>query len=58
VILGGLASYNYLALGFPGAAGWVASGGGAFSILILTFAGEVIGLVGAWVWWRWFSEPT
>ncbi len=57
VILGGLASYNYLALGLPGAAGWVASGGGAFSILILTFAGEVIGLVGAWVWLRWFSEP-
>ncbi len=58
VILGGLASYNYLALGLPGAAGWVASGGGAFSILILTFVGEAIGLIGAWVWLRWFSEPT
>ena len=56
VILGGLASYNYLALGFPGAAAWIASDGGAFGILLLTFGGEALGVIAAWVWMR-FSEP-
>ncbi len=52
VFLGGLAAYNYLALGFPGAADWVASTSGAFGVLLLTFAGELIGALGAWVWMK------
>jgi beta-N-acetylhexosaminidase len=56
VLLGGLAGYNYLALGLPGAADWIASTAGAFGVLMLTFAGELIGALGAWVWMQWFSE--
>jgi len=56
-ILGGLLSYNYLALGFPGAAEWVASQGGAFGILLLVFGGEVVGLVAAWIWMRRANGP-
>lgn len=54
-VIGGLLTYNYLALGLPGAADWIASGAGAFGILILIFGGEVLGLLAAWVWMRWFS---
>jgi beta-N-acetylhexosaminidase len=54
-IIGGLATYNYLALGFPGAANWIASGSGSFGILTLTFTGEVLGVAAAWAWMRWFS---
>jgi beta-N-acetylhexosaminidase len=50
VFLGGLLAYNYLALGFPGAKEWVATSAGAFGVLILTFAGELIGSLGAWIW--------
>ncbi|HET9913261.1 MAG TPA: glycoside hydrolase family 3 N-terminal domain-containing protein [Anaerolineales bacterium] len=50
IFLGGLLAYNYLALGFPGAAEWVAEEAGAFGVLVLTFAGEVIGALGAWIW--------
>ena len=50
VFLGGLAAYNYLALDFPGATAWIATSSGAFGVLLLTFAGEVIGALGAWVW--------
>lgn len=57
VFLGGLAAYNYLALDFPGAAEWVSSEAGAFGVLLLTFSGEVIGSIGAWIWMQWFSEP-
>jgi beta-N-acetylhexosaminidase len=57
VFLGGLFAYNYLALGFPGATDWIASSGGAFGVLILTFVGEVIGSLGAWVWMQIFSAP-
>ncbi|HLF73679.1 MAG TPA: glycoside hydrolase family 3 N-terminal domain-containing protein [Anaerolineales bacterium] len=56
VFLGGLAAYNYLALDLPGGAEWIASGAGAFGVLLLTFAGEVIGAMGAWIWMQWFSE--
>ena len=56
VFLGGLLAYNYLALDFPGAAEWIASEAGAFGVLLLTFAGEVIGALGAWMWMQWFSE--
>jgi len=58
VFLGGLAGYNYLALGFPGAADWIASSSGAFGVLMLTFAGEVIGSLGAWIWMQILSGPT
>jgi hypothetical protein len=58
VFLGGLAAYNYLALGFPGAADWiVSSSSGAFGVLMLTFAGEVIGALGAWIWMQILSGP-
>jgi beta-N-acetylhexosaminidase len=51
-IVGGLLSYNYLALGFPGAAGWIATSGGTFGILLLVFGGEALGLAAAWIWRR------
>jgi beta-N-acetylhexosaminidase len=50
VFLGGMLAYNYLAFGFPGAKEWIASSAGAFGVLILTFAGEAIGALGAWAW--------
>jgi beta-N-acetylhexosaminidase len=55
VFLGGLAAYNYLALDFPGATDWVVSSGGAFGVLVLTFAGQVIGSLGAWIWMQFLS---
>jgi beta-N-acetylhexosaminidase len=57
VFLGGLLAYNYLALGFPGAAEWIASSTGAFGVLMLTFAGELIGALGAWIWMRILNGP-
>jgi beta-N-acetylhexosaminidase len=56
IFLGGLLAYNYLALDFPGAAEWIAAEAGAFGVLLLTFAGEVTGALGAWIWMQWFSE--
>lgn len=53
VFIGGLLGYNYLALGLPGAAEWIANDGGAFGVLLLTFAGEVLGVLAAWLWMRW-----
>jgi beta-N-acetylhexosaminidase len=57
VFLGGLAAYNYLALGFPRAANWVATSSGAFGVLMLTLAGELLGSLAAWIWMKLFSEP-
>lgn len=57
VLIGGLLAYNYLALRFPGVAEWIASDGGAFGVLLLTFGGEAFGILTAWVWMRWVSEP-
>jgi hypothetical protein len=57
VFLGGLAAYNYLALDFPGATNWIATSSGAFGVLVLTFSGEVIGALAAWVWMKVLSEP-
>jgi beta-N-acetylhexosaminidase len=57
VFLGGLAAYNYLALGFPGATDWIASSAGAFGVLTLTFVGEVIGSLGAWIWMQVTTAP-
>jgi beta-N-acetylhexosaminidase len=58
VLLGGLLAYNYLALGLPRAAEWIASGAGAAGVLILTLVGETLGALTAWVWMKLFSEPT
>ena len=55
VFLGGLAAYNYLALDFPGAANWIATSAGAFGVLMLTVAGELIGALVAWAWMKLFS---
>jgi hypothetical protein len=56
VLIGAFAAYNYLALGFPGAVNWISSEtGGAFGVLLFTLAGEALGVISAWVWWRWFS---
>ena len=57
VFVGGLLAYNYLALDFPGAANWIATSAGAFGVLMLTFTGELIGSLGAWIWMRVFSGP-
>jgi beta-N-acetylhexosaminidase len=55
VLIGGFGAYNYIALGFPGAVEWIASGAGAFGVLLITFSGEALGALAAWVWMRWFS---
>ncbi|MBN2115124.1 MAG: hypothetical protein JW730_01045 [Anaerolineales bacterium] len=57
VFVGGLLAYNYLALGFPGAKEWIASSAGAFGVLVLTFSGEVVGSLAAWIWMRVLSGP-
>jgi len=50
ILIGGLVGYNYLALGFPGVAEWIAEKAGAAGLLMLTFAGEILGGIAAWVW--------
>lgn len=56
VLIGGFGAYNYLALGFPRALAWVASeSGGAFGVLLFTLAGEAMGVILAWIWFRLFS---
>jgi len=57
VFLGGLLGYNYLALGFPGAADWIAADSGAFGVLLLVFIGEIVGVLAAWVWMRLVNAP-
>ena len=57
VFLGGLLAYNYLALGLPGATEWIADSAGAFGVLVLTFAGELTGALGAWIWMQILSGP-
>jgi beta-N-acetylhexosaminidase len=52
VFVGGLLGYNYLALDFPGAAEWVVTDGGALGVLLLTFMGQLAGILAAWVWVR------
>lgn len=53
VLIGGFGAYNYLALGLPRALAWVSSdSGGAFGVLLFTLAGEALGIVLAWTWWR------
>lgn len=55
MLIGGLLGYNYLALGFPGAADWIAGNAGASGLLVLTFTGMIIGGIAAWAWMHWFS---
>lgn len=50
-IVGGLLVYNYLALGLPGAADVLKSGGGG-ALVGLTVTGELVGALCAWVWMR------
>jgi beta-N-acetylhexosaminidase len=57
VFVGGLLAYNYLVLGFPGATDWIATSAGAFGVLVLTFAGQLLGALGAWVWMQILSGP-
>ena len=58
VLLGGLIAYNYLALGLPRAAEWIASGAGAYGVLFLTLIGETVGALAAWLWMKLLSGPT
>ncbi len=51
VLLGGAVAYNYLALGFPGSQDW-ANEHGIIGILLITFMGEWVGALGAWLWTR------
>ena len=52
-LIGGFGAYNYLALGFPRALAWVSSeSGGAFGVLLFALAGEALGIILAWLWWR------
>jgi hypothetical protein len=56
VLVGGFGAYNYLALGMPRSTEWITSeSGGAFGVLLFTLAGEALGIVLAWIWFRWFS---
>ncbi len=47
--LGGLLGFNYLALGLPGSVTWTSTGG-ILTVLILTFVGELFGMLLAWLW--------
>lgn len=58
VFIGGLLGYNYLALGLPGASEWIANDAGAFGVLVLTFAGEILGIVAALLWMFWTNVST
>ncbi|HEU0291712.1 MAG TPA: glycoside hydrolase family 3 N-terminal domain-containing protein [Anaerolineales bacterium] len=57
MLIGGLLGYNYLALDLPGAAEWITGTAGAGGLLVLTFAGEIIGAILALAWMFWFSAP-
>jgi hypothetical protein len=53
VLVGGFGAYNYLALGFPRALEWISSdSGGPFGVLLFTLAGEALGIILTWVWFR------
>lgn len=51
VLLGGLAAYNYIALGLPGVQGWTADRGMA-GILLFTLGGQALGALAAAAWAR------
>lgn len=51
-LLGGLLAYNYLAFGLPGSESALTSGGGV-SLIGFALAGELLGIICAWIWmWR------
>jgi beta-N-acetylhexosaminidase len=50
VLLGGLAAYNYVALGLPGTVRWITQQG-MFGILLFTVGGQLLGAAGA-AWWQ------
>lgn len=53
VLVGGFGAYNYLALGFPRALEWISSdSGGPFGVLLFTLAGEAVGIIFMWIWFR------
>jgi beta-N-acetylhexosaminidase len=56
--IGGLIGYNYLALGLPGAAEWIAAGAGVNGMLLLMFSGETLGGIAALIWMRRASAST
>jgi len=55
LFLGGLAAYNYAALGFPGSQGWIEKNGFS-AIIVMLFIGMGVGLLAAWIWERRFSR--
>jgi beta-N-acetylhexosaminidase len=56
MLIGGFGAYNYLALGLPNSTEWITSeSGGAFGVLLFTLAGEALGILLTWLWFRWLS---
>ncbi len=55
-LVGGLLAYNYLALGLPGSE-FVLTGGGGVALIGFTLAGELLGVICAWVWMRRVNAP-
>ncbi len=51
ILLGGLLSYNFLALGLFGLTNWTV-GSGLSGVVIFVILGELIGFVGGWLWSR------
>jgi beta-N-acetylhexosaminidase len=49
IVLGGLASYNYAALGLPGSKMWIGANGFT-GILVMMLVGMGLGLLAAWLW--------
>jgi len=54
-LLGGLVTYNYLALGLPGGITWVKQTG-VFGVISLTIVGELVGWGCAWLWAKRISD--
>ncbi len=48
-LIGGLAAYNYLAMGLPGSENLLESSG-ALGILLITILGCLVGILAAWIW--------
>ena len=52
MLLGGLLAYNLMAFGLFSLPDWLA-GQGMPGVFSATIAGQLFGLAGGWVWWRW-----
>lgn len=48
-LIGGLAAYNYLALGLPGSQNLLNSAG-SWGIILVTLLGCAVGIIAAWSW--------